>query len=83
VPRYFFDTYDGHRFVADEEGQQLENFEAARAEAQRALPEMARDEIPVGDGRTFVVSVKNETGRVVLRTALSLVVETFPEDPAT
>ena len=81
MPRYFFDTYDGHRFVPDEEGRELEGFQAAKDEAQRALPEMARDELPDGDQKAFVVSVRNEAGRVILRVALSLVVEDFTEDP--
>jgi len=81
VPRYFFDTYDGYRFLPDEEGQELESIEAAKAEAQRAVPEMAKDELPDGDQRTFVVSVRDDAGQVVLRVALSLMVEHFPRDP--
>jgi hypothetical protein len=36
---------------------------------------MARDGLPDGNHRTFVVSVRDEAGQVVLRVALSLVVE--------
>lgn len=75
MPRYFFDTYDGGLFVPDDEGQELEDLKAAKAVAQEELPLMARDELPDGDQRTFIVSVRDEAGQVVLRAALSLIVE--------
>jgi hypothetical protein len=75
VPRFFFDTYDGERFFPDGMGQELEDIEAAKREAEKALPEMARDGLPDGDQRTFIVSVRDEANQVVLRAALSLVVE--------
>ncbi|WP_114946764.1 DUF6894 family protein [Microvirga calopogonii] len=75
MPRFFFDTYDGERFVSDDEGQELEDLEAAKAVAQEELPQMAWDELPDGDQRTFIVSVRDKAGQVVIRAALSLVVE--------
>jgi len=75
MPRYFFDTYDGEIFVPDDQGQELKDLEAARAVAQEELPQMAWDELPDGNQRTFIVSVRDEAGQVVLRAALSLVVE--------
>jgi hypothetical protein len=78
VPRYFFDTYDGNQFVPDNEGIELQNLDTAKAEAQKALPDLARDALPGDDQKTFIVSVRNEAGQVVLRAALSLIVETAP-----
>jgi hypothetical protein len=75
VPRYFFDTYDGDRFLPDDTGLEFESLEAARAEAQRSLPEMAREVLPDGNHRSFVVSVRDEAGVVRVRMSLSLVVE--------
>jgi hypothetical protein len=75
VPRFFFDTYDGDRLVPDDEGLELENLEAAKIEAQTTLPHMARDGLPDGDERVFIISVRDEAGQVVLRAALSLAVE--------
>jgi hypothetical protein len=75
VPRYYFDTYDGNSFMADDTGVEFETLEAAYAEAQRFLPEMAREGLPDGNQRTFVVSVRNEAGQVLMRMSLSLVVE--------
>lgn len=81
MPRYFFDTYDGNRFIPDHEGLELRDLTAAERETRKALPDMARDALPDGDQQTFVVNVRNEAGHVVLRAALSLVVENFPEEP--
>ena len=75
MPRYFFDTYDGDLFAPDEKGQELKDLEADTFEAEKALPGMAWDELPDGDQRTFIVSVRDEAGDVVLRAALSLLVE--------
>ncbi len=75
MPRYFFDTYDGELFAPDNQGQELEDLEAAKAVAQEELPQMAWDQLPDGNQRTFIVSVRDEAGQVVLRAALSLVVE--------
>jgi hypothetical protein len=80
MPRFYFDTYDGDRFLADETGIEFEHIKAAKAEAQKALPDMARDALPDGSHRTFVVSVRDEAGQVVLRVALSLVVEEGPQE---
>jgi hypothetical protein len=80
LPRFFFDTYDGNLFVPDDEGLELENIESAKAEAQAALPHIAKDTPPDGDQRVFIVSVRDEAGQVVVRVALSLVVE-YPSKP--
>ena len=75
MPRFFFDTYDGDFFAPDNEGQDLEGIEAAKLQAQEALPDMAEDKLPDGDQRVFVVSVRDEAGQVVVRVALTLVTE--------
>ena len=82
MPRYFFDTYDGNRLINDPEGIELPNLEQVKAEAQNALPDLARDALPDGDQRTFIVSVRDEAGQVVLRAALTLIVETAPDNPS-
>ncbi len=78
MPCYFFDTYDGNQFVPDNEGLELQDLGTAKVEAQKALPDLARDALPDGDQKTFIVSVRDEAGQVVLRAALSLIVETAP-----
>ena len=82
LARYFFDTFDGSRLIPDTEGLELQNIEMAKLEAQRALPDLARDALPDGDQKTFIVSVRDEAGQVVLRAALSLIVEIAPDNPS-
>ena len=62
VPRFFFDTLDGDRFIPDEPGVELPSVEAARAEAGRSLADLAPD-LPSDDRRQVVVEVKDEAGR--------------------
>jgi len=81
MPRYFFDTYDGNLFIPDESGLELDDLDAVSAEAQKTLPDMARDELPDGNQRIFIISVRDEAGQVVLRAALSLIVEYNPGNP--
>lgn len=81
MPRFFFDTFDGRCFAADEEGLELDGLGVAKAQAQRSAAEMAKDELHDGDHRSFVVSVRDETGREVLKVALALVVSDNGADP--
>jgi hypothetical protein len=41
--RFYFPSWDGEVFLPDDEGLEFENLEQARAQASRALAEMARD----------------------------------------
>ena len=82
MARFFFDTYDGNHLIPDTEGIELPSVEMAKIEAQKALPDLARDALPDGDQKTFIVSVRDETGQVVLRAALTLIVEIAPENPS-
>lgn len=75
MPRYFFDTFDGNAFIPDEDGQDINDIDTASRIAQEALPQMVRDALPDGDQRTYIVSVRDEEGRTVIRAALSLIVE--------
>jgi hypothetical protein len=75
MPRYFFGIHDGEVFTPDREGLDLEDLEAAKAEAKRTLPEIVKDEMPDGDRRDFTVGVKDVAGQIVWRITLSLVVE--------
>ncbi len=79
MPRYYFDEYDGETVTQDDEGLELDGIEAARAEARKALPDIARDVLPEdGDRRTMVVKVRDEAGKVVITATLSLLIETAP-----
>jgi len=56
IPRYFFEAYDGERFVSGSNGLEL--------------PGTGRDALPSGDQQTYVICVKDETGQVLLRAGL-------------
>lgn len=72
MPRYFIDTPDGQRPLIDNSGQEFPGAEAARRAALDALPDMARDELPNGDRRTFAVSVRDASCRAIYSAKLML-----------
>ena len=76
MPRFFFDIHDGEDFTPDRQGVDLDDLDAAKDEARKALRDIIWDELPVGDRRDFTVDVKNTAGEIVWRVTLSLVVET-------
>ncbi len=77
--RYFFDTNDGHLFVKDEEGLDLRSPQEARVQAQSVLAELAREKIVKADSQwSMTTVVRDETGKTVVRAALSLVVQSEP-----
>jgi hypothetical protein len=57
----------------------LDNLETAKAEAQKALPEIAKEKLPDGDQRVSMISVRDEAGQVGLRIALALRAEYAPK----
>lgn len=73
--RYYFYTQDGDFSAGDDEGVECANMDEAGALAVKALPDMARDVLPDGDRRDFIIEVRDETGKPVLRATLSLNVE--------
>lgn len=75
MPRFFFDIHDGEDFTPDRDGLELDDLEAAEAEAKRALPEIVKDSMPDGGRRDVTVDIKNAAGQIVWRITLSLVVE--------
>jgi hypothetical protein len=77
LPRFYFDVHDGEKFTPDQVGLELDDAHAALQEAVRALPTIARDALPDGTRRDFVIEVRNEAGRPVLRARLALTVETI------
>ncbi|UIY45585.1 DUF6894 family protein [Methylobacterium radiotolerans] len=71
MPRYFFDIHDGGP-QRDDTGTECANLDAVRQQALRALPDIAREQIPkAGDRRTFTVLVTDEDGRAVYSATLN------------
>ena len=75
MAKYYIHTDDGDESYRDSEGFDFAELQDARRAALSALPDMARDVLPDGDRRTFVVSVEDERGGVVYRATLDLVGE--------
>lgn len=72
MPRYFFESYDGERVTPDPDGLLMADLGTARAEAVKALPEMARDVLPDGQDRTVSIVIHAEDGRALFRASLTL-----------
>lgn len=75
MPRFFFDTSDGSGWRRDEEGVDFPDLAAAREDMMRAIAELARDVLPDGNRRDFVILMRDEAGRSILRATLALSVE--------
>ncbi|MDR7039894.1 MULTISPECIES: DUF6894 family protein [Methylobacterium] len=71
MPRYFIDSDDGELHVHDEEGQDLPDAVTAQRLATAMLPDMAREKITEGEGRVFLVRVRDEAGAILYRGTLS------------
>lgn len=63
MTRYYFDTFDGNAKINDCEGVECASRAAARDEAASALADMARDVLPAGAKRKFMVQIRDEDGK--------------------
>ena len=70
MPRFYFDTTDGDALIEDETGLELSDLDEAKAEAARALADLARDVLPASEVRELAVNVKDEANTLVMRTVL-------------
>nr|WP_131119087.1 hypothetical protein [Lichenihabitans psoromatis] len=65
MPRFFFDIHDSVMRI-DKVGLELGDVSDVRGEAMRALPSIAKDEIPKdGDKQVFTVFVRDEDSRPI------------------
>jgi|RhiMethySRZTD1v2_1073278.scaffolds.fasta_scaffold5375935_1 hypothetical protein len=65
MPHYFFDTFDGEAWVIDEEGFECAHPDAALAQAQAGLGDIAEDELPDHQRRAMIVRVRDGHGPVL------------------
>jgi uncharacterized protein YfcZ (UPF0381/DUF406 family) len=68
MPRYYFNIRDGYVVDEDDEGVELPDFEAARAEALATVEEL-RDEL--ADAGNIELEITDETGRRLLTVPFS------------
>jgi hypothetical protein len=73
--RYFFDVRDGGAVHVDSDGTELADLEEARREALTTLAGIAKDELPDGDMREFMISVRDGDGWIYIRASLVMRVE--------
>ena len=71
MPCYFFDLLDGDRRSPDAFGDDFDDLDSARQQAQAILADIAEEELSDGEDRTFVCDVRDEAGRVVYRGTLT------------
>jgi hypothetical protein len=64
MPRFYFNVRDGHEVDEDEEGIELPDIEAARAEALATVEEL-REEL-AEDAARILLEITDDTGRRLL-----------------
>jgi hypothetical protein len=70
MPLYYFDVRDDQSFVPDDTGLEFGTLDEAKAEAARALVDIARDRVPGPDRLVFVVEVRDEKKHLLLEARL-------------
>lgn len=75
MPRYFFDSRDNGRLTRDEEGLELDGFEAVKLAATSGLGDWARDAIPAAGAGELSIEVRDDAGRQILRATVSFRIE--------
>jgi hypothetical protein len=65
MKRYYFDIRDGDKLVADEEGMELPDVEAAQEEAARSLADLARDQARGQPSCHMAIEVRDYNGPVL------------------
>ena len=71
MARYFFDVLDSGGLHRDDVGDEFDRFEEARVQAQCILPDIARNELPIGELYVISCDVRNEVGATIYRGELT------------
>ena len=79
MPKYRFTTDDGDKLDASPDRLELPDDKAASNEAQRALADMAKEQLPDGSKLDMRVAVENEDDEVVYQASLDFHGETAKE----
>jgi hypothetical protein len=72
MPRFYFDLRENGSFIEDEEGALLPDIDAAQAEAERGITEMAHHKLSEDGVRHMTIDVRDDSGEKVLSVTLSL-----------
>ena len=71
MAKYFFETETENLLVPDDEGSELADDNAARAAAIIALPDIAKDMMPIADRRAFTLRVLNEDRVLIYKSTVT------------
>lgn len=63
MTRFYFDTFDNGYKLTDYEGLDFPSRSAARGAAASALADMARDALPNGQRRNFMIHIRDTGGK--------------------
>jgi hypothetical protein len=67
MPLFFFDIHDGSELARDDSGVECSSLAEFSDKAIDVLPDIAREQLPNGPRRTFLVKVRDDAGRYVFR----------------
>ena len=81
MPRYFFDIDDGEHSSRGDVALEFADAQAARDNAVSALPDIARDVMPDGKRREFVVTMRDESGTPIFKATLLFKAEWLKAEP--
>ena len=72
MAHYYFDVTDDEGSFRDTQGISFATIEGAKAEASRALAEIARDRVPGPDRLVFVIEVRDERKEPLFEVRLTI-----------
>ena len=72
MPRYYFDIINAGNLTRDQFGVDLATDDEARNEAISLLPDIARQDLPDGDGHEVMARARKEQGEIVYEASLAL-----------
>ncbi|GJE14248.1 DUF6894 family protein [Methylobacterium longum] len=72
MPRYFIDLHDGGELLRDQDGYELPDLEAARAQAVRIMIRIAQGLTDKPGRQDYVAAVRDAQGAVRWRYRMSL-----------
>jgi hypothetical protein len=75
MPRFYFDSREGSRFVSDNEGLEFSGIDAAEHAAATAAAEIGRDLLPDPEFRDITIEVRNEHRQRVCTVTVTLQIE--------
>ncbi|GJD53080.1 hypothetical protein OPKNFCMD_5851 [Methylobacterium crusticola] len=75
MPRFYFDICEGPEFIADDEGSEYADLDAAEREAVLAAAELSKDRFPTGRVREIAIGVRDRAGQRLLTATVSMQIE--------